>query len=264
MPGQNADTPLRAPNPFLRMKPVAPTATAHKAEEEKIRVTLAPFRGYGKMAPPPPSVVEPLPVVEKPDVQPPGLAAHVPPPMGMAERLKQLNRNLPDGVHYEPLDANALRQLQSGAATPTPPPPELPFTPVPPTPFSEKTNALLVRLIQDERNSVVFYTHLAEDAPGEDIAESLKKIAEGCGQRQKTYGEMYQKLTGKEFTPKESKINTGIPFRDGVALALSEENKSVRALTDWLDSRPDSATAFTVQNIINKKIVNANLLSLLI
>jgi hypothetical protein len=257
MPGPNADTPLRAPNPFLRMKPPAPPMPAHKAEEEKIRVTLAPFRGYGRMAPPPPSVVEPLPVAGKADA-PDGFA----PQMGMAERIKELNRNLPDGVHYEPLDADALRRLQGGAATPMPPPPELPFTPVPPTPFSEKTNALLERLIQDERNSVVFYTYLAEAAPFDDAAESLKSIAEGCGQRQKIYGGMYQKLTGKEFTPKESKINTGIPFREGVALALSEENKSVRALTDWLDSGPDNATASTVQNIINKKIVNANLLSL--
>jgi rubrerythrin len=143
---------------------------------------------------------------------------------------------------------------------------------VPPNPFTQGHTAaspegvsahgeILERLMQDERNSVVFYGYLAGKAPREDIRDELKNIAEGCGTRLKTYGDICTRLTGKSFTPKENKINTSMTFQSGIALAVTEENKTIRALTDWLDSIPDSSTASAVQNIINKKMANLFYLS---
>jgi rubrerythrin len=50
-------------------------------------------------------------------------------------------------------------------------------------------------------------------------------------------------------------------FEDGLALAASEENKSLRVLSVLLDSITDPEKAASIQRIINKKIINRNLLS---
>ncbi len=172
------------------------------------------------------------------------------------EIFKNLNSSLPDGVRYEPLDKETLRQLREAA-----PPAPLSAEPPPAAAPSPDNDDLIEGLMQDERNAKIFYTHLAETATRPDIKNAMNGAAEDCAVRLKDYGEICKKLRRRAFTPKETEINTRIDFQDGVALALTEENKAIRALTEWLDSRPDADISRLLQNIINKKITNYNLLS---
>ncbi len=299
----SAAAPLRSPNPFLRRRQAI--ASSRKPEDEAdlkmfslAKPQVVPFRRGNSPYPPVnttthTNVVEPLPVdtayesissesIERESIIP---AAVVPVPgaptsaaqSSPVERFKSVNKNLPDGVRYEPLDKETLRLLKEAGgaaaktqASPIPPVPEVPRSSVPAEKLppnapaqhnAEAQNNLLEQLMQDERNAGVFYAYLAETAPRPDFGAALQSIAKGCGARLQAYGNILSRTGGGQFVPKETDINKTIPFERGVSLAISEENKAILALTEWLDNKPDADTARLVQNIINKKITNHNVLS---
>lgn len=113
-----------------------------------------------------------------------------------------------------------------------------------------------MHMMQDERNAHIFYNHLSRVAPREEYSAVLAEISMQCRQRVDTYAILLNKLCSSEFSPQETAVNTLVAFDEGITLAIAEENKSLRALTEWLDTLEDAAVARTVQNIINRKMLS--------
>lgn len=132
-----------------------------------------------------------------------------------------------------------------------------------PTSLSTEIGTILERMAQDERNALLFYSHIAPSAPRKDMADALTDIANDCEQRMHIYSSLLARHFKRNFTPEKAEINTRLNFDEGIALALSEENKSLRSLAELLEDLNDSEVAKIIQGVINKKVVNHNMLSLL-
>lgn len=234
-------------------------------------------------------------------------------PVDPAERLRSLNKNLPDGVHYEPLDAKTLQQLQASRggsskaqqqppqqqpvqqpasqvipqqnasqpfAAQAAPPQSMPPQPVlsnaasphsaSPAPHDTSLSEAEIikaesieRLIQDERNAHVFYTHLATLSPRSDFSAILNSIADGCSQRMDSCSKLLNGLYERTYAPAETAVNTPVSFDEGVALAVREENKTLRSLAD-MQAAADAKAAGTLQQIINRKLVDHNILHFMV
>jgi len=118
-------------------------------------------------------------------------------------------------------------------------------------------------LIQDERNAHIFYSSLAKIAPASNVESALADIANDSRLHTTRYSEVLLKQFGHGFEPVETEINTGLEFKDALALALEEENKSLRALTRLLENVANAESEIVIQRVINKKIVNYNQLEML-
>ena len=272
--------PNRPPNPFFsqQRKRILPDIIEEQAPDSPDGLKLFPleprkepskhqrrqapdYPGY-KMAPPMVpqtrnTVGQTMPPQQPMTPQPP---QNTPPsPEQAVQQFRRVNKGLPDGVRYEPLDETTMQLLRDNGHLPkeqpqvsTPAMPALP--PVPPV-FSgeeqEQTVKTIQRLIQDERNAHVFYSHL----------EGFADIAKSCLTHMKQLKEMLASQYGNEFAPAETEINTQLEFGDAVALALVEEEKSLRVLTELLDEVKNAECERVIQRVINRKIVNYNQLA---
>jgi len=236
-----------------------------------------------------------------------------PPPQSAAERFQQVNRGLPDGVRFEPIDAETKAALQKlgmaapqtpptpPASTPTPatapaiPPNATPMT-MPTTPFppmstptmplpsgpiptaapplsaraepstnpnappmsSPESAAMLERLIQDERNASIFYQYLSGIAPTGDFQEALRGIAKDCENHTTQLRQILQNLHGRAFEPKNTPINTGVGFDQGVEMAVIEERKVLEAMANLIDQLADNNSSYAMQNLLNKRMIRLN------
>jgi len=203
------------------------------------------------------------------------------------DRLRAMNQNLPDGVHYEPLDEHTIKLMQKYGKTPgstasaNPAATQKPTAPItepdfalvpdtPPNPLSLPTLSdddmrqieTITSLMQDERNAALFYRHLSTQAERSDYRAVLKDMAEQSAGRLATYTSLLKSKYNQAFEPQESQINDRIPFDEGVDLALMEENKSLHTLAALLDHM-DETHARAIHKIMFKKVANHNLLHLI-
>ncbi|MCL2527451.1 MAG: hypothetical protein FWE42_03450 [Defluviitaleaceae bacterium] len=196
-------------------------------------------------------------------------------PEQAAQQFRRVNQTLPDGVRYEPLDDDTMRLLRDNghlpaepAPAPAPvitPPPAIPPVAAPPHIVEEppKTHTKddgLVKtiegLIQDERNAHVFYSSLAASVTIVSISSALTDIARDCQHHTQQLTQLLANHYGSSFVPEEAAINTGMELQRALTLALVEENKSLRVLTELSVNNTESEKV--IQRIINKKIVNYN------
>ncbi|MCL2576801.1 MAG: ferritin-like domain-containing protein [Defluviitaleaceae bacterium] len=238
----------------------------------------------------PPPMVPQMPQFTKPPMIPQT------PPEKAAEQFRRMNRTLPDGVRYEPLDDeimqilrqnNIVKNLQPAAQMPeTPPtPPAPPTSPTPPAPstsqpFSARTPMIpfqppapapsqtlppetaetLKRLAQDERNAFILYTHFAENEQEEKIKEPFAILAKDSKSRLELYTTLLEQDFKENFIPQEAEINTEIEISDAITLALSAENKGLIALGNLLDLTADTSAEKSLGRVLNRKIIGHQLL----
>jgi len=221
-----------------------------------------------------------------------------PSPEQAAQQFRRVNRGLPDGVRYEPLDEDTMRLLREHGHLPKEPEPsattthhqapvlpsqggptssqnqlQLPPTGVQsgfhpqipsstasqlPTPDQQSIIDAIEGLIQDERNANIFYSHLAISTNSETIAFALNNIAKDSNRHIQKLTEAIIAQFGRGFTPMEAEINTGLEMQSALALALGEANKTLRNLAELLDRVNNSELEKILQRMINKKIVNYN------
>jgi len=113
-------------------------------------------------------------------------------------------------------------------------------------------------LVQDERNAQIFYSHFALSTENRVIATALDEIANDCHRHTQQLTGMLTNQFGVGFVPIEAEINTVVDLQGALTLALMEENKTLRALAELLDTINNSDAEKIIQRIINKKIVNYN------
>jgi len=210
---------------------------------------------------------------------------HMPPPAASAQpsqdqavnQFRRANQGLPDGVRYEPLDETTMKLLRDNGHLPaqptptqptqqmTPPLPSLPTpTQTAPTPTSsdkEKIIKILEGIIQDERNAHVFYSHFADVAKTEQHGPALADIAKDCMSNTAQFSAVLSTNFGSNFTPTDAEINTALELKNAISLALLEESKSLRMLSDLLEIINQPEAERVIQRIVNKKMVNLNLLT---
>jgi len=124
------------------------------------------------------------------------------------------------------------------------------------TPDSQSIAKIIESLVQDERNAHIFYSNLAKIAQGQPMEPALTDIATDSSMYSIKFSQMLSKQFGNNFEPAEKEINTGLGFKESLALALEEEHKSLRALTELLEKVANPETEKAIQRVINKKIVN--------
>ena len=210
----------------------------------------------------------------------PNLQAAAASPEMAAEQFRRINKSLPDGVMYEPLDEETMRLLKNNANIPkpapvqqspssniphSPPPHPLPKggsapSPAPATVEPEKISGILQSLAQDEYNAKIFYSGVSTSAPSEEIKKALANLAKDCETRLQQYIHMLGSHFKHNFTPQEKEINTNLPFRSAMSLAVSEENKALATLGNLLDQVEETSLERQVQRIISKKILGHQLL----
>jgi len=237
-------------------------------------------------------------------------------PEQAAQQFRRMNKSLPDGVRYEPLDEATMRLLRENGHLPpvaeppatapqvqqsmTQPPPMAQQTPMiqPQTPVAMPAPAQQMQqpmipqtmmqqppiamqpttspetgfisktiegLIQDERNAQVFYSHLAKTMTGSQIAAAtLADIADDNIKHTQKFSQILTSHFGGNFTPAEAEINTKLEFKDALALALEEENNTLRTLIELSEGVANTEPEKIIQRIINKKIANYNRLERLL
>ena len=208
---------------------------------------------------PPPQMASPVPPSQQPT--PP------PSPENAADHFRRLNKSLPDGVMYEPVDKDILRLLKENSQTPPDSPPQTiseqpPVPPTQPSPvaLASEIADILESLAQDERNAQIFYSHIAEAAPEERQKKSLTVLAKGCEARLLNYKVMLNTSFEREFSPKETEINIKLEFTAAIQLAITEENKALTTLSDLLDQVAETALEKQVLRLLNKKILTQQML----
>jgi len=192
----------------------------------------------------------PMPPRFMPDAIPVPVPAET--PQSSAERFRQANRGLPDGVRFEPIDDEtkaALEKLGKAPAAET----EEPQIET----QNDECIPLLERLIQDERNASLFYAYLSGIAPSEEHKHAIQEISRECENRSRQYNQILQSRHNRSFDAKEPQINMTMSFSQGVQVAITEERKILEAMAALIESLED---AQTVQNMLNKRLIKLSFL----
>ena len=192
-----------------------------------------------------------------------------PTPQSAAEQFRRINKSLPDGVMYEPLDDETMKLLKNAK-------PESPTLSnsniIPPTqqstveqPHQEHNTSsqpvsieTLKELAQNEFNAQIFYSSL--QAPSDAIKTSLNIIAEDCNSRIQQLIAILTQHHNIIFAPEKKEINTTLPFKDAITLALTEESKSLLNLNKLLDLPENAPFERKIERIVSKKIINYQML----
>jgi len=199
--------------------------------------------------------------------QQPQMMPTSPSPENAAQHFRNINKNLPDGVMYEPLDDDIMRLLKDNGHIPnsppkSPSPPPSSTTTQPPSPqippttiVSSEIAKTIENLAQNERNAQVFYTVISHISPSEETKKSLSQLAEGSKSRTTQYIQILHTHFDSKFSPQEKEINTNLSFQDAISLAIAEENKALSTLCDLLDQAEGTSLERQIERIINKKVV---------
>ena len=233
-------TPEAAAEHIQQINQGLPDGVKYEAMDEETQAALRKIQGMQNTAQTPP------PVPTQPQT-----------PEVAATHIQQVNRGLPDGVRYEPIDEEtkaALEKIQGMQNTPPAMPEEnLPALQEVAAPQSRpNTNAdLLKRLVQDEQNAYQYYQYLSEIAPSEDLQKKLQEISQSCNNRRNTYRQMLQ----NDFDVKEIQVNNSIQFAQGMEIAVREETKILDNMAKLIEqSESDS----NLQNMLNKRLIQQN------
>jgi hypothetical protein len=141
----------------------------------------------------------------------------------MAAHFQSVNRSLPDGVKYEPIDKETLKMLQDmhGSGAPQQ---------APAASGGADISGQLQSLAQDERNAHIFYTYFAQKAGAPVIKDAFAAAAQGAQDRMQDLAALLAQFYGKTFTPADATIQLEISEGQAIALACAEELKTMRAL----------------------------------
>jgi len=219
----------------------------------------------------PPPQQRPQPPVQPPLLTPPPPTPPPPAsPESAAEHFRRVNKSLPDGVMYEPLDDDIMRLLKDNGHIKTLPPQnatpkvksEPPSQSAPPTPptIPSEIAKTIEKLSQDERNSQIFYAGISDNAPTSETKKTLTELAKGSETRKNIYLQVLNTQFNHNFTPKETEINTNLPFQQAVLLAVSEENKTLATLSSLLDQVEGTSLERQIERVINKKVLTHQML----
>jgi len=229
----------------------------------------------------------------------PPMHTHAPPPAPLgreqaAEQFTRINKGLPDGVHYEPLDEQTLKILRDNGHLPplsgdTPVQekmeshhnPSADITPAQMQPAATISRSVpeieprnddepakkLKQLIQDSHNARNFYTQLAQSITNngmhEDALNVFSSMAHDCSEQIKLYSDITRVRFGINFIPADVDIKTNLPLEQALKLATKEENKMIQTLASILHEANDITIERELQYILNKKTVGFHRLLLL-
>ena len=182
-----------------------------------------------------------------------------PTPQNAAEQFRRINRGLPDGVMYEPLDEETMRILKASQplvqpVLPAQPPAAQAEAPKPPL-LSKDIAKTIEGFAQDEHNAHTFYTNLSVKAPGEAIKDSLAALAGECALRREKYTEMLKEHFASDFAPAEKDIHKNLPFEKAILLAVAEESKTLTTLTNLLEQVEETTLERPLKRIVYRKIL---------
>ena len=197
-----------------------------------------------------------------------------PSPEKAAQHFRSINKSLPDGVMYEPIDDDIVRLLKDNGHLPKSQPQSAPVSqhaqqtlqsppqPIPPPPqiTSPEIAKTIENLAQNERNAQIFYSSISSGISSDETKKSLSLLAEGCKARTSQYIQILQVHFNSQFTPQEKELNTNLPFNDAISLAISEENKALSTLSNLLDRAEGTPFERQLERIISKKVVSHQIL----
>ncbi|MCL2197851.1 MAG: hypothetical protein FWB80_02905 [Defluviitaleaceae bacterium] len=180
-PGRGGVTvePLQPPVPPHR---IAPLQHLIKPRAQ----TMSPMAQMQPMIPPPPMTSHPMMQQMKTPMIPPmpqQMFPQMPPqatsPQKAAEQFHQMNKNLPDGVKYEPLDDEIMKILREKSphfkdlAAPPSQSPAQPALPLPP-----EAVEILKGMAQCEKSMYAFFKNFPDNAELAALAEASEKRLE--------------------------------------------------------------------------------------
>jgi len=194
-------------------------------------------------------------------------------PQNAAEQFRRVNKTLPDGVHYEPLDEETMKILRGklpaqskeqpqifGTQTPMIPlqqPLQNPMQPSEPSaskPLPTEASGVLEALAQNERNAYVFYSHFAANE------ELFAILAKDSKKRLEQYTTLLSKFFKRIFVAQETDINKELSISEAVALAISEENKGLITLVNLSELFADTEAENQILRVVNQKLIGQCLL----
>lgn len=207
-------------------------------------------------------------------------------PADMQSAQPAMNKPLPDGVRYEPLDAEMIKLINE-VKKPGQKPPDQSNTLQEETKQDKEINDIvrtapesvempgfpqdsprtladkLEDFIQNERNAVLFYNYLSRRTTREDYRKALKDIGEESRKRHEACNMIYKNLKGQEYLPKETEINNSVSFNLGISWAITEESRSIRELSRVFEDMEDERSARSISCLIYKKISDLSILHLM-
>lgn len=102
----------------------------------------------------------------------------------------------------------------------------------------EQFSLYLKEFIQDEKNGNIFYNSLANNCNNDYYKNKLKMIGEECNIETNSLRKYYKALQNEDFEPENLEINTNIPLKQGLLLAIEEEIKSYDKICNVLSKLP--------------------------
>ena len=179
-----------------------------------------------------------------------------------ANQLSEGSQPAAHTAQIQPMPQPALPQLlplnQNGTLN-EPSAPAFPGIMELPPPVSEY-GQILEKLMQNERNGAAFYEQLVTIAETKAQANTLRKIGEGCMERKRSYNELYRRHTNVDFNAIEHTVMGAQTLRQGISLALTEEESVTRELIKLYESAADAETRHVLSAQLYKKISDLVLL----
>lgn len=102
----------------------------------------------------------------------------------------------------------------------------------------DKILLYLQQFIQDEKNANIFYTSLANNCNNNYYKNKLQEIGKECDTETNSLKKYYKSLENEDFEPEDLQINTNIPLKQGLLLAIEEEIASYNKICNILDEQP--------------------------
>ena len=176
---------------------------------------------------------------------------------------------LPDGVRMEPLDEKTLKELQSrviaapSSSTENPSPAQAEVSQSPrsnKSVFQMDVMEALGQFIQNERNGEIFYRNLADMAIYDEHRSFIEEISSDNKKRRSSLDELYTKHKGSGYSIAESEINTTVDFKNGIALAIKEESRALRQLSQLYEKIKDPDAARVINSILYRKTGDISML----
>ncbi|MCL2406525.1 MAG: hypothetical protein FWC95_01210 [Defluviitaleaceae bacterium] len=127
-------------------------------------------------------------------------------------------------------------------------------------PIPAMDSSLLASFVQNERNSALFYEHLAVNCRTQIQRKNLLQAAEICRKNSGLFGNLHKKHLGSDYQIKDTQVDTSVAFTHGVTWALREEGAALGDLSDMYAKNPAEAELMVM--LANKISVVAILLGL--
>ena len=122
----------------------------------------------------------------------------------------------------------------------------------------------LTDFIQNERNASIFYKYLASIANKEENANILNSLSEESLKRLNSLSFVYEDKFGDKYDAKNSKINNTVKFKEGIAWAISVENKNLIEMIDMYENLTTEKYLRKINSIIYRKTCSISFLHLIL